>query len=241
MDAHMADKEVGDCDSLVGTLNGVPYDLFVMKDVDYSMKLMSAYGALTVKAGQDESFRTYTKDGSTVTNVFKYTEPFANHFKCRHVVDDHNNNRHSDISLEQTWATHRWENRISAFILAVVEVNTYLAVRFFVWRDQEKETPLLHFRKKLAKALIYNELLQQTSPEPRSSARKKQKLEHKIAKAPQNVNKFENGQWVCKAKNVCNRHHCRMPGYKKKYGPTAYVVLVVGYAKNVYPNTSLKW
>jgi hypothetical protein len=43
---HMFDKEVGECDSLKGTLDGVAYDIFCLKHVDYVMKLMSTYGSL---------------------------------------------------------------------------------------------------------------------------------------------------------------------------------------------------
>jgi hypothetical protein len=66
-------------------------------------------------------------DDGTI-NIFRYHEPFENHFLYRHAVDDHNNNRHSDISIEETWTTHRWENRVFAFILvAISEVNIWLA------------------------------------------------------------------------------------------------------------------
>jgi hypothetical protein len=45
MDEHMEAKEVGDYDSLPGSHGGVPYDLFVMKDAGYSMKIMFTYGS----------------------------------------------------------------------------------------------------------------------------------------------------------------------------------------------------
>ena len=51
IDAHFADKEVGDTDSLHGTLEGVPYDIFCMKEPPYVMKIMSTYCSLTVKDG----------------------------------------------------------------------------------------------------------------------------------------------------------------------------------------------
>jgi hypothetical protein len=112
IDKKMEPMEVGDCNSLPGILEGVPYDLFVMKDAGYTMKIMSTYGSLLVKDGQKDSVRNYKNaKGQNVTKKFKYTEPFANHFLYRHCcVDDHNNLRHSGISIEQTWRTHRWAN-----------------------------------------------------------------------------------------------------------------------------------
>jgi hypothetical protein len=69
MDERMEVKAVGDCDSLPGTLEGIPYDLFVLKDTGYTMKIMSMYGSLLVKDGQ-----------TNVTTKFKYTEPFVKSF-----------------------------------------------------------------------------------------------------------------------------------------------------------------
>ena len=35
------------------------------------------------------------------------------------------------MSLDATWRTIRWENRVFGFILAVIEVDIYLAMRYF--------------------------------------------------------------------------------------------------------------
>ena len=53
-----------DCDSLHGVLDGIPYDIFSMKELDYVMKVMSTYGGLVVKEGQKDSTRKYEKDGA---------------------------------------------------------------------------------------------------------------------------------------------------------------------------------
>jgi hypothetical protein len=81
---------------------------------------MATYGAL--KRGGDESVtrRSITKKGQKVNVLFKYTEPFLNHFKYRHQVDDHNNLRHSLISLEESLSTRDWNVRFFSFILAFV-------------------------------------------------------------------------------------------------------------------------
>jgi hypothetical protein len=87
MDEKMAAQEVGDCNSLPGTLDGVPYDLFVMKDSGYTMKIMSTYGSLLVKDGHKDSIRNYKNVvGQNVMKKFKYTEPFANHFLYRQAL-----------------------------------------------------------------------------------------------------------------------------------------------------------
>jgi hypothetical protein len=103
----MKEKEIGDVDALNGTLDGVPYNIMCMKDVDYTMKLMSTYGsALPTEAALNRIQSYEDTNGNKATKEFKYTECFDNHFLYRHAVDDHNNLRHSDISLEETWSTH---------------------------------------------------------------------------------------------------------------------------------------
>jgi hypothetical protein len=146
-------KEVGQqTDSLPGTLDGTNFKVFCMKEEDYVMKLMATYGALrSVDEGATQ--RSVTRRSGIRENVsFKYTEPFFNHFKFRHQVDDHNNNRHSPISLEESINTKDWKIRVFTFILAVVEVNARLAYQFFTKSD----SPLsqLQFRRLLAKELM---------------------------------------------------------------------------------------
>ena len=55
----MKDKKVGECDSLKGVLDGQNYDIFCLKEPDYVMKVMSTYGGLVVKAGQEDSRQTW--------------------------------------------------------------------------------------------------------------------------------------------------------------------------------------
>ena len=139
IDEYFKDKEVGENDTFEGELSGVKYTIMCMKEPDYVMKIMSTYGTQTVKDGQRESKRIYTRrNGETETKKFKYTEVIANHFDFRHIVDDHNNLRHQVPAIEETWTTHRWATRVFAFLLAITEVNCYLAFRYFVWKDEDK-------------------------------------------------------------------------------------------------------
>jgi hypothetical protein len=214
IDSLMESAEVGDCNSLAGVLEGVPYDLFAMKDSGYTMKIMSTYGSLLVKDGQKDSIRNYKNaEGVNVTKKFKYTEPFANHFLYRHCVDDHNNLRHSGISIEQTWKTHRWVNRVFAFLLAISEVNAFLAFRFFIW-DSEDKMELLQFRRQLALALINNDWHGDNTVE--SPDTRKRKLIHSMTCAPTHASRFVKGNWICKAKAPYQQHVCRGQRCKKQ-------------------------
>ena len=99
------------------TLNGVKYDIFCMKEPDYTMEIMSTYGGLTVKEGQCDSKRVYTKDREQASTNFKYTETIANHFDYRHIVDNHNNLRNQITSIKEKRRTHRWENSVFNFFI----------------------------------------------------------------------------------------------------------------------------
>ena len=67
-----------------------------------------------------------------VERKFKYTCPYDWHFWYRHAVDDHNNLRHATPAVEESWITKRWECRVFSFLLAVSEINAFLALRYFV-------------------------------------------------------------------------------------------------------------
>ena len=165
IDAYMNSKNIGDTASLTGNLDGVDYTIFAMKEPDYTSKIMANYGNLHSDDRWEERSRRETmEDGSIVKKYFKYILPFQNHFTWRHCVDDHNNHRHQVPSIEGTWKTITWENRVFAFILAISEVNCWLAVRYFVWGEREDEADenkqekkkLLFFRIELAEQLVTN-------------------------------------------------------------------------------------
>ncbi|KAG7359200.1 transposase IS4 [Nitzschia inconspicua] len=220
MDEHMSTKQVGDVDSLKGKLDGVSYDLFCMKDTNDTIKLMSTYGSLVPSQDATENVRYV--DGEM--KHFKYTEPFENHNRYGHAVDHHNNIRHSDISLEETWATDRWEDRVFAFILAITEVNAYLAMRYFVGQCGDKAPmTFLEFRRQLAKALIHNNHLVETEEANNDEkqdrtlhqSKKSKTTDHGKETAPPHARMYDGLNWVYGAKDPYQRYTCKTPGCKK--------------------------
>ncbi len=131
IDSHFDLKENGTTDILPGTLDGINFKVFCIKEELYVMKLMATYGALRpIDGGLTQ--RSLTRRSRIRENVsFVYTESSFNHFKFRHQVDDHNNARHSPRSLEESVNTKDWRISVCTFILAVVEVNTRLAQSLF--------------------------------------------------------------------------------------------------------------
>ena len=75
-----------------------------------------------------------------------------------HAVDNHNNLQHAIPSIEGSWITHCWSNRVFSFILAISEVNTFIGFHYFVWpKFNMKHLTLLNFCHKLALELIKND------------------------------------------------------------------------------------
>jgi hypothetical protein len=210
-------KKVGDMATLKGVLDGIPYNLFCIKDVDYNMKLMLTYGALVSAPSAPDKQRTMP-DGTKVS--IKYTMPVKNHYLYRHAVDDHNNLHQSDISVEQTWTTQTWENRVFAFVLGITEVNVYLAMRYFVWRCGSKvPMTFLEFRRMLAEALIYNSHIveedNEATPERRSK-RQRQQQQHRLETAPPNAHHFDGARWVCTAQQHHQKYVCKGAGCQRR-------------------------
>ena len=55
MDDHMSSRSLGDTSSVKGTLDGTPYNLFMMRDKDWVMKMMTTYGGLTANKDEEET------------------------------------------------------------------------------------------------------------------------------------------------------------------------------------------
>ena len=143
-------------ESLPGTLGGKAFKVFAMRKEDYYvMKIMTVYGSCRkVEQGATKRSVTDPTTGQKVTKLFKYHEPFNNHFKYRHQVhEDHNNIRHSPISLETSLRTNdSKEVRVFSFVLALVEVNARLAYAYFSANDPLTQIQLR--RKLLSKEFI---------------------------------------------------------------------------------------
>ena len=60
-------------DSLHGVLDNLPYNIFCMKEPEYTMKIMATYSGLTELEGQKESVRKFKgADGAAKEVKFKY-------------------------------------------------------------------------------------------------------------------------------------------------------------------------
>ena len=186
---------------------------------------MSTYGGLTVKDGHRVSKRVFQKDGETQEKTFQYTEPFSNHFDFRHIVDDHNHIRHMFPSIEEIWTTHRWATRVFTFLLAISEVNTYLAFRFFIWQGKER-LDWMDFRSKFAWALIDNPYLVPESSDNKSRTRKRKATAHSLVSAPPHASKYDGSKWIKSAKFRYQQYTCQALGCKKAI--RTYCVCSVG-------------
>jgi Transposase IS4 len=153
IEQHFEHMEVGEVDCLNGKLDGVDVKVIAMKEPDYVMSLMTTYGTLEPIEGATTRRDYKNNNGEMVRKTFNYTEIIYNHYHYRHAVDDHNNKRHSPISLEAIWATHWWPNRVFSFLLAVTEVNIKLTMEYFMGVDK---VSMLVFRRNFAEALINN-------------------------------------------------------------------------------------
>jgi hypothetical protein len=100
-----------------------------------------------------------------------------------------------------------------AFLLAISEVNTFLAFRSFVW-DEEDKMELLHFRRLLALALINMEWRGDENKE--SHATRKRRMKHTLATAPTHTTQFLGGKWSRNAKSAYQQHICRGQKCKKQ-------------------------
>lgn len=213
IDEHMSAMQVGGVASVAGSLSGVKYNVWCMKDQGYVAKIMGTASGLIYN--NDRERTRVVDDGSTVR--FKYIEPFDLHYKFRHAVDDHNNLRHAVPSIEGTWRTTRWAMRQFQFYLAVAEVNMYLAYRHWVWTDDGEEMPLLAFRRMLGWSMIRNELWNFQPQGLGRSLRGRQPLAvHVKQRCPPFTSHWDGNGWDTSATFAYNQFTCGKRGCKKR-------------------------
>ena len=149
---------VGDVNAVFGTQDGMPYNLWGIKEPNYVMRMMATGGPNSVDDWCKTTTRTWKRGDEDISTTFQYPRPFDWHFHYRHAMDDHNNLQYALPLVEDAWETKRWECRVFSFILAITEVNAFLALRYFVFgNDMIKGCPnLLVFCWQLAWQLINN-------------------------------------------------------------------------------------
>jgi hypothetical protein len=208
MQQYFEEMDVGDTDAVSGTLDGVPYNIWGMKEPDYVMKMMATGGALLADDTCKEAARTWKEGGVEKSKKFNYTKPIDWHFKYRHAVDDHNNLRHGLPAIEDSWRTVRWENRVFSFLLAVCEINSYLFLRYFKYADATVGgcPTLLNYRRALAWELIHNRWL----PEAERVIDAHLDNEHTLERAPKFVRIYRNRAWECTAMTMYQQYRCRL-------------------------------
>lgn len=230
MENWFGSKSVGDVGAITGILNGVKYYLWGMKEPDYVMRIMATGGMIV----SDSTCKLATRGNGAGRVQFHYTKPFDWHFRYRHAVDDHNNKRHTLPSIEDTWKTLTWEIRVFAFILAITEVNVYLAKVFFVWSNEERDT-YLQFRRKFSFQLINNPYMPANYG---ASADGEDALDVacSIETAPAHAREYRNRTWVCDAKLRYQQYLCKEVGCKNRV--RTYCACMIGHW--MCPNHVLK-
>ena len=130
IEARMTGKDIGATDSIKGKLDGIDYNLFMIKDRDFTIKLMSIYGKLEVQNRTSDTLR-YIEIIESSRKIrwqinFQYTEPFQNYYRSRHSINDHNHYQYLVLSIEGTCVTDYWEDCRFQFLLVCSEINTKL-------------------------------------------------------------------------------------------------------------------
>ena len=102
-------------------------------------------------------------NGVKHVTTFRYPEVVYNHYCYRDVIDNHNSLRMHPLSMEETWMTMHWPNRVFCFLLAITMVNVQNAATYCLNKPKMES---LQSRRLIAKALINNKHLRTgTTPE----------------------------------------------------------------------------
>ena len=158
MEDNFGELEVGEIDSIQGTVDDIIYNLWGMEKPNYVMRIMATGGRLLADNTCKETVIRWKGNEEDVVKKFKYTLSFDWNFSYRHAVDDHKNLRHTLPSIDDTSTTDWCECQVFDFILSISEVNAFLILRYFFYCGLrwERIPMLLEFCWKLAWQLINN-------------------------------------------------------------------------------------
>ena len=136
----------------------------------------------------EEKHRHVMVPGTKQVITFKYLEVVHNHYQYRDVIDNHNSQQMYPISMEETWMTTCWSNRVFCFLLAVTMVNVQnVGVYFCSFPKVDSLTAC----KLIARQLIENRYLIVEQSSPRKQPRCGEASHHLMALPTHR--KFENG------------------------------------------------
>ncbi len=130
-----------------------------MKEPDYIMQIMATGGALCTMGGKEVN-HVFSVNGETQTMRFIHVKPFEYYFCFSHAVDNHNNLRHAVSSIKGKGnMVHQLLALLCfSFCLAVIEINTYLTPKHFIFKSNDPKTlpKLINFHHELAWQMIDN-------------------------------------------------------------------------------------
>ena len=127
---------IGDVGYLSGEWDDTQFDIFVMKEPDYNIMVMSTISGLTVMQVHKKKIRIV--NGEVVK--FNYPELFPVHQRYSGSVQNNNSLRHDgvnnyQIGLEIAWGTTYCPILFFTFFIYCTEVNVYLGVKYFLKND----------------------------------------------------------------------------------------------------------
>ena len=107
---HFADKAIRSADAIKGEFRWGPF-----LHLQYAGTRLHNDADVSIQHTTDHGFpknHHYMEGGVKKSTTFVYPEVVHNHDANRDVIDNHNAMRMHPISMEETWMTSRWPNRV---------------------------------------------------------------------------------------------------------------------------------
>ena len=100
--------EVGEIYPIQGSVDDIIYNLMDIKEPKYVIRMMATGGRFLADAACKEIVIIRKENGEDVVKNSNYKLPFDWNFLYSHAVEDHNNLRHSMLSIIGTWMNDWW-------------------------------------------------------------------------------------------------------------------------------------
>lgn len=127
-----------------------------------------------------------------------------------------------------------------SYLLAITEINTYLALKHFDFNEGPNTLhKLLNFCCELALQMIDNSLLKDAAKNVDSEKAMSTDNIHKYAVAPHHARYFNSRVWVLGTSYKYKQYQCSWPDCKKRCNHIAYATQVFGCVLAATSNTVL--
>lgn len=229
METWFKAKNDWECDAISGSLNGSSYNIWGIKEPDYTMKIMATGG---VQEEGNNCKMTWCRTCDSKIG-FMSKKHFDWHFCYRHAVSGWSQHFMPFSTIKDTWVTQRWYSSFCFPFFNHRGENIPGNASFCMAnRGVEGRTNICWVSRALSWKLANNQYLVH---EARNGCKDKGGIEerHQAVTTPPHAKEYFNCRWVCTALSRYQWYVFKVKGCKNRLELVVHVNRSIGYVIHI--------